>query len=853
MGNRTFYNNILRLFFLFSLFCCMAGGVAFSQNVTTIQGTVRDSVTRELLPFVTVQFDGTTLGAFTDNEGQFKLVNRTGHNNVTISFMGYNKVHFTIPAGKTTVKDILLQPDGLQLGEVVVRPKKEKYSKKNNPAVDLINKVLEHKDANSIESKNYYQYNEYDRILVALNDFKPDQAQFKRFKFLPNYMDTSLIDDKPILPFSVRETVSEVYYRKDPKSTKRIVTGYKAGGIDQAIDAEGVDAIIKEVFKDVSIYDNSITLLLHDFVSPLSTINAVNFYKWYLSDTVNIDNDKFVKLDFAPFNARDVGFTGSLYISLDGDYAVRRALLRAPKKININFVDELIIRQDFEKIGTNQWIPQEQRMAIDLSLIGAVKFYIDKSRTFSKVEVNKQMDPIHVLGPPVVYLRDYEERSADYWSENRLATSQKDLRMDALVKDMQNVLLFKILFGAGKVLWSGYVPTSKDDNKNKLDIGTTMTFFSYNEVEGGRFRGTLATTKNFHPHLYLYGYGAYGLKDHKFKYYGEATWAFNEVKNHKDEFPRNNLSIAYKYDMNSLGQRFTQAERDNILMSLKRSSQRLTYNRQAEFAYQKEYYNGFSFKLSGMTSDEQPAGDLLFEKIDDDGNRYSINKLRTTEAKLALRYAYKEKFFQQRRKRFPIPSERFIVNLSNTTALKDFLGGHYDYNKTSLTITKDFWIAPYGKIMINTEAEKIWGKTPFPFLITPSVNNSFTIQSGNYYLLEPLEFVHDAQVSWEVYYHMGGWFLNRVPFLKALKWREVFGFRGFIGSLSKKNNPYYNRDMILFPERTFTTGNAPYLEYNIGIENIFKFLRIDYVRRVNYLDHPDVDKDGFRISFDVTF
>ena len=113
--------------------------------------------------------------------------------------------------------------------------------------------------------------------------------------------------------------------------------------------------------------------------------------------------------------------------------------------------------------------------------------------------------------------------------------------------------------------------------------------------------------------------------------------------------------------------------------------------------------------------------------------------------------------------------------------------------------------------------------------------------------------MHDAQASWEIYYHMGGWFLNRVPFLKVLKWREVFGFRGFIGSLSNKNNPEHNKNLLIFPQDTYITNRGPYMEYNIGIENIFKLFRIDYVRRINYLDHPNVDKDGFRVSFELNF
>lgn len=853
--NKLHLNNIQVRVSLLSILLFLIGSISFAQNITTIRGFVKDSVTNQSIAFATIQFDGTTIGVFSDEEGEFKLSNRNNHTSVSISLMGYETYKFNIPAGKQTVKEILLKPESRQLDEVVVRPKKEKYSKKNNPAVDLINEVIAHKHQNNITSQDYYQYDGYDRIFFSINEFEASQNAFKKYKFLPKYADTSIIDNKPILPFSVRETISENYYRKNPQSTKQVVKAYNLAGIDQVVDTEGIDAIVKEVFKDVNIFDNNITMLFHDFVGPLSESNAVNFYKWYLSDTVNIEGGRYVKLDFAPFNSRDVGFTGSLYVSTNGDYAVKRVLLRAPKKININFVEELVILQDFTQAENNQWIPQEQRMAIDVKMFEAFKFYVEKTKVYSNFIFNQQMDPIHQLDAPIVYEKDYTERSKSYWMEERLKNNWKDYRMDELVEDMKGVFIFKALFNVGNIVSTGYIPLSRNENKNKLDIGTVPTFFSYNSVEGGRFRLTLATTKNLHPHLFLYGYGAYGLHDRKFKYYGEATWAFNKIENHKDEYPKSNLIVAYKYDMNNLGQRYTQAERDNILMSLRSvNNEKMTYNRQTQIAFEKEYYGGFSFKLSGQTFTEKPAGSLTFERMDDNGGLYTVDDIKTTETTLALRFAPNEKFFQQKRKRFSMPSKKFIINLTHTASWEDFLGGQYDYNKISSSVRKDFWISPYGKVVVNAQFEKIWGQTPFPFLITPSANNSYTIQNGNFYLIEPLEFVHDVQASWEIYYHMGGWLFNRIPLLKTFKWREIVGFRGFYGELSERNNPLYNKDVLIFPQRTYTTKKGtPYLEYNIGIENIFRLFRLDYVRRINYLDHPGVDKDGIRISFDLNF
>lgn len=836
-------------------FVCLLCNFAYSQSLTIVRGVVKDSVTHEVISFATVAFEGTNAGTSTDEDGKFHFTYRGSKSVVTASLLGYKTKEIPIRRGATNNLEILLAPDTKELNEVVIRPKKEKYSKKNNPAVELIKKVIAHKKENNITALDYYQCEEYERIFFAFNEFNPNKAPFNRYKFLSNYIDTSLIDSKPILPFSVREKLSDVYYRKDPKSKKRIVKGYHVQGVDQTFETAGLDAIIKEVFKDISIFDNSSTLLFHQFVSPLSEHSSVNFYKWYLSDTVSIENDRYVKLDFAPFNSRDIGYTGHLYISLDSMFAVKRAILRAPKKMNINFVEELIIQHEFEKTAENKWVPVEERTAIDISMLDAVKFYIDKTRKYEDFKVNQPMDPIFVLSDPEVYEKDYLKKPDEFWAMNRPSSYRKDYRMDDMMKDVNNITMFKVLLKIGNVVSSGYVATNKDPDKNKVDIGTVPTFYSYNRIEGSRLRLTAATTKNFHPNLYLYGFAAYGTKDEKFKYYGEATWSFRKVQKHKDEFPKNNLTLGYKYDMNSLGQRYLQAERDNILMSFNPSKNvKMTYNRQAQLSYNKEYYSGFSFTITGQINEERPAGSLLFEKQDEDGNIYSVNKLKSTEAKLSLRYAPNEKFFQQRRKRYSIPAPGFVIDLSHTIGFDGFLGGENQFNRTSFYIFKEAWIAPYGKLAASVNVDKIWGEVNFPHLISPSANSSFTIQKGAYYLIEPLEFVHDEQISWEIYYHMGGLILNRIPLIKHLKLREVFGFRGFLGSLSKDNNPVYNHNLLIFPQNSFTTTKGkPYMEYNIGIENILKMFRIDYVRRINYLGHPDINKHGFRFTFELMF
>ncbi len=838
------------LWILLSMFC---GVSAYSQS-TTVKGIVRDSVTNKPLEFVTISFDKTTIGKLTNEDGRFSLTNRAGHTVVLVTLMGYETKRIRIPAGKTTELDIKLQAPGVRLNEVVIRPKKEKYSKKDNPAVELIKKVIDNKYNNIITNQEYYMNEEYEKLMFALNDYKSGQGLLKGLKYLSKYADTSLIDNKVILPFSVRETMSNVYYRKNPKGTRRVVVAHKTEGIDQDINMEAANGIIQELFQDINITDNNISLMMSDFVSPLSSTSSVNFYKWYIIDTVLIDQKKYVNLGFVPFNTRDVGFIGNIYVKPDSSYAVKRVSFRVPSKINVNYLDDMIVTQEFQEVTPTLWAPEKISMAMDLSLYGMGKVYIEKERTYKDFIFNLPVDAAFLTSAPVVYLSDYNKRDSAFWNKSRPIVEGKDYQMDDMVKELRSNKFIDFTFKAVDIMSTGYIPTNSDEEKNKLDLGTTLTFYSYNHLEGNRFRLTASTTKNFHPHLFLYGYGAYGTKDGKFKYYGEATWAFNNKEYHKDEFPRHNLTFAYKYDINSLGQRFLQAERDNIFMSLwSKKYDNMTYNRMFEVSYLHEYYNGFSYGFYGKNYNENPAGNLKFEKIDEDGNLTQFHNLRTTEVGMNIRLALKQKFFQQRRRRRSLPSNGFTFDLSHAMGLKNVFGGQYNYNKTTLSIDKEFWIPPYGRIGFNVKGEKLWGTAPFPFLLSGNANSSITIQRGSFYMLRAMEFLNDSQLSWDISYQSGGWLFNRIPLFRLLKWKEVLGFRGFWGDLSKRNNPNHNHDLMLFPKDVYQMSNKPYMEYSIGIQNIFQLFRVDYVRRINYLDHDNIDKSGFRISFEMGF
>jgi hypothetical protein len=122
--------------------------------------------------------------------------------------------------------------------------------------------------------------------------------------------------------------------------------------------------------------------------------------------------------------------------------------------------------------------------------------------------------------------------------------------------------------------------------------------------------------------------------------------------------------------------------------------------------------------------------------------------------------------------------------------------------------------------------------------------------------MDPVEFINDWSATWYLSYFMGGLILNRIPVIRKLQLREVITFKGVIGGLSDRNNVNKTDDKVgLFqvPYSTYTLGKIPYMELGVGLDNILKIFRLDYVWRLTYRDHPNVSKGGLRFAFHIDF
>ena len=852
----------IKSFLLFLLLgCCI------SVSAQNIQGVVTDSLTNEPIPYLSVFYEGKGVGSITDNDGNYKVETRKGWNKLTFSAVGYVTKVVNIIPGVTKNLNVRMRPDDIMLDEVVVKPKREKYSRKNNPAVELMKKVIAHKKNNKLSENDYYQYNKYQKITMSLNDVTPEMLEkgmYKKMPFLKDQIELCEETNKFILPISVDETASQKIYRKHPKSEKTIIKGMSSTGVNELFaTGDMLSTVLKDVFTDVNIYDNDIRLLQYPFISPISSSDAISFYKFYIMDTTFVDKDKCFHLTFVPNNSQDFGFTGHLYVLADSSYTVKKCTMNLPKKSGVNFVDNMDIIQEFEQLPNGEWVLKTDDMIVEMTLMKIMQgFQIRRTTRYSDYAFDELPQQLFKRKGAEIKEADAMMRGDDFWNQYRpVPLTQTESSMDMLVKRLEQMPGFKYVIFVLKAFIENFVETGTKEHPSKVDIGPVNTMISNNYIDGLRLRMSAQTTANLNPHLFFKGYSAYGFKDHRSKYMGEVEYSFNKKEYLPREFPKNSITFSYQYDVMSPTDKFLKTDKDNVFVSFKTSTvDQMSYVRNIALKYENETQFGLKTTVEVKHSTDEPTGGLAY--ITNDDQKTLVPEIQTMEASLAFRYAPGETFVNTKQRRIPVSFDAPVFTLSHTAGFKGVLGGEYNYNLTEIGLYKRFWFSSWGKIDMFVKGGAQWNKVPFPLLIMPAANLSYILQRETFNLINNMEFLNDRYASLDVSWDLNGKIFNRIPLLKKLKWREAIGFKMLYGHLTDKNNPMKHpgdSELFLFPTRdgrptSFVMDpKTPYMECSVGIHNIFKILHIDYVRRLNYLDHPDANKWGVRFMVMMTF
>jgi hypothetical protein len=844
-----------KIILLFTVFFSLAF-VARAQN-TVVSGTVTDARSHSPLAYVTVAFLNSTVGTSTDAEGKFKLSTSGSFTMLKVSFIGYKNITRAVEPGKTQELNFALVEDTKVLSEVIIKSdKKKRYTNKNNPAVELIRKVIEHKKQNQLENYDYAEYKQYERMRFSLSDLSEQFKQkrfFKNYQFLFSKQDSILIGGKNILPFYMEEKLSTNYFRKKPYVKKQVVEGDKHVQFDENfIDNKGLSSYFNRMYQDINIYDNNISLLTNQLLSPIAD-HSPDYYKFFITDTLKDQTPNLIELSFTPRYTTDLLFEGRIYITMDGNYAVQKAFLTVNKNINLNFVRQMQANLSFEKNVDNRYYLNQSDLKMD--------FGINKNKgggilgermvIINDLLVNTPRPDSIYTGPAQVYAANATDRDDDFWKKNRMDTVNAEVsNIYKNIDSLQTIPSFKRLMDISTLVLAGY------KNFGKFELGPANTFYSFNPVEGFRLRVGGRTTPALSNRYYFETYGAYGFKDQKWKYFLSATYSLNDKSIYK--FPQSYLRASFQHDTKIPGQELQFVQEDNFLLSFKRGENNLwLYNDIFRFDYVQEFANHLSYKIGYKKWNQSAAGDLYFQDLNADGTANNVDKIHTTEVSAELRYAPHERFYQGKLYRTPIVDKYPIYTLRYTQGIKGVIGGKYRYENITGNISKRFYLSQLGYADVSTEGSYLKGKVPFPLLDIARANQSYAFQFQSYNMMNFQEFVSDHYAAINIDQHFNGFFFNKIPLLKKLKLREIINYKVLWGGLRDQNDPDKHPELLRFPvvngrPITYTLNNGPYMEGSVGVGNIFKLIRLDLVRRFSYLDHPDAPKWGLRtfVKFD---
>jgi hypothetical protein len=814
------------LFFLFSLISIHVNG-----QYTRILGTISDAQTGEPIPFVNVYLKGTSVGATTGFDGKYAIKTQSSADTLVMSVVGYKTKEFIIKVYAYQEINAQLETNDITLQEVIILPSE-------NPAHRILRNVIARKDSNDMDKLDFYAVEIYNKIQIDLNnitdDFK-ERRVFKPFEFIFEHVDTSALNGKVYLPVMMSEAVSDFYYQRNPSVYKEVIKASQVSGINN----ESVSKFLGNMYQQVNVYENFITVYDKNFASPIADFGK-RYYRYYLVDSANMNGYWCYKIMFKPKRKKELTFTGEIWIA-DTTWAVKEVKMKVVENLNINYVNAFEIKQTFEQNESGRWLLKLDNILVDFNVIDNNKtltgFYAHKTTSYTDYRFDKgQVDRKLKSNTEVDVMEHAFYRDKNYWDSIRhFELNEEESLVYDMVDTITNLPAFRTYYDIIAMITSGYY------NTDIIDFGPYFTTVSYNAVEGLRLRVGGRTSNVWNERLRLYGHVAYGLMDERFKYGGGFIYLFNRN-------PRRGVGAEYKFDMEQLGESVNAFRQDNIMASLlrRRPFTKLTMVEQITAYYEHEYIQGISNKLTFRRRNIYPLKDQNFS-IFENGQYQIYNNLISSEIELNFRFAYKESYLVDKFNRTNLGTRYPVINLWLAYGIPDFWDGDFEYFKLTGSITQWYNVRNIGWSRYSIDAGKIFGTLPYAMLEIHPGNETYSFDRYAFNKMNYYEFISDAYISVYYSHHFDGFFLNRIPLMRELEWREVVYFRGLVGELSTKNKLYSR-----FPDNSGWL-NEPYYEAGIGVENIFKVLRVDAGWRLSYLDNPDISKFGLMATLYLSF
>ena len=758
-----------RVIILFTVFL-FVGNLLWAQS-TRVRGKVTDAKTGEVLPLVNVFFKGTTVGMTTDFEGEYTIETRQEVSELQASFVGYETKSVKINPGAFNTVNFQLEPQIFDLDEVKVTPGE-------NPAHAILKNVSKNKPWNDPDRFQEYFCKTYTKMELDLTNiksgFKNKKLQ-KNFGFIFEHMDTSIVTGKAYLPVMISEASADYYYRKSPALSREIVKASRISGIEEDYT---LAQFTGHLHVNVNLYDNYIDIFEVRFASPLSD-HGLLYYKYYLVDSMNIDGRKTYKIRFHPKAFSTPVLDGEVNID-SATWALQSAHVKMMKGLNVNWIRHLVIDNENQFLDDSVWFPRQDKIFADFSIVMSdsskiVSFLGHRQVDYSHVDL-KPVIPKEVLKMDnnVIINNEVLKNDESYWDTIRpYALSDKEKQIYGMVDSIKNVPLYQTIYDIVTMVLGGYYDTKY------VELGPYYKLLSFNKQEGCRFQLGARTTTDFSKKIRLFGYGAYGTKDKRWKGAGGFDYAFSDL-------PTSKLSMSFKHDVVQLGAGINAFTEGNILSSIfsRGDNDRLSMVNQMDANFEKEWRQGWTNTLGVQIRDIFSNPFVPFRKPEGG----IMPSIQSTILRLNTRISKNEIVIRKAFDKYSMGSDYPIIGVDMAMGIKGLFKNDYEFYRLVGSVNYDFPISPFGKSYIVLTGGKIFGKVPYPLLKLHEGNATYFYDQYAFSCMNYYEFASDAWLSLFYEHHFKGFFLGKIPLMKKLKWREVFIFKGLIGTLADKNN-----------------------------------------------------------------
>ncbi|MEY4659248.1 MAG: hypothetical protein RJB36_1014 [Bacteroidota bacterium] len=812
-----------KLLFLF----LFAPFLALTQ-MTTVKGTVADEK-GEPISFARVRFVGTKIGTLTDSLGGFFLQSYYATDSIQVQFIGYKTKTIKIKKDVEQNVKITMMVQSTDYKDVVVLISNE------SPAVALHKKVIANKPINNKEKLDAYQYNLYNKIQLDLNNLGDKFQQnglVKRMDLVMNYLDSSS-DGNTYLPVILSESISDFYFKNHPKQKKEIVQATKITGLDNV----QVNQFLGDMYLDLNVYDNIYDLFNKSFISPLAPF-ARTYYQFVLEDSSFIDNDWCYKLRFEPKRTGDLAFTGEMWIN-DTTYAVKQIKASISPDANLNYIQNFYFEHFFDQVQNEVWMLNEERLIIEFRLTEESKILGMFGRKYSKRSdfvINQAKDNAFYSTNSVEISDSAKLRSTDYWVDHRPVTlNVQEKHIEEMVDSLSKTTFYKSMKKLLYFATTGYYPW------NKIEIGNATSLISKNPVENYRVALALRTSNDFSHRLELGGRAAYGFGDEKFKYAAKIRYNITPKK-------RGMLTGIYSYDIEQIGQSPTAASMGSTFATVFNTApfDKLTFVNKVGLNLEKDVkkdiilYGGFEWKSY------TPLGLANYTRVVSN-DTVNVSNIKTFEFIGRFRWTKGEEFLSGYFDRTSLRSVYPIFSIQAIIGMKNIFGSEYNYQRLEFQMEHNTQLGVLGRMRYGVTAGYIFGTTAYPFLKVHEGNQSLWLLTSTFNKLNFMEFISDKYITGFIENHWEGLFFDRIPLVKKLNLRLVSTGRILYGDISQKHE-----QAMLIPDFVKRFNGIPYIETSIGIENIFKVVRVDLVWRMTH-PIPGESPFGIRARYALNF